>query len=150
MSFIVVDELKTTLSQEINLLYDRVYQIDGISVKILMFNAPSGTFTVSLKDSDDNTLASDTFTSAEIKTALGTSDDYAYCFVPISIYAPLKKASYTLELSASGYTYAENSFIGWIKSYENVYNSISGNPANYTANPFDFLLHERVREDLLR
>lgn len=149
MSFVVVDELKTTLTQRINLLYDRVYQIDGVSIKILMYNAPAGTFTVTLKDLLGNNLASDTFTSAEIKTALETSDNYAYCFVPISIYAPLKKGSYDIELSASGYTYSQSSFMGWIKSHENVYNSISGTPVNFTENPFDYLLFERTREDLV-
>lgn len=149
MSFLVVDELKTTLTQRVNILYDRVYQVSGLSVKILMFNAPSGTFTVSLKNTNGDTLASDSFTSAQIKTALETSDNYAYCFVPIDIYAPLKKGAYDILISATGYTYAQDSFIGWIKSHENVYNGVDGSPQSFTENPFDYLIFERVREDLV-
>ena len=68
MSYLVVDELKTTLSQDFNLKYDRIYHLAGIKVKVLMYNSPTGTFTVTLKDNGGTSLVSDTFTSAEIKT----------------------------------------------------------------------------------
>lgn len=150
MSYLVVDELQTTLTQQINLKYDRIYHLAGIKINILMYNAPSGTFTLSVKNAGGTTLASADFTSADIKSDLSTSDNYAYLYKALNIELPLKKGSYDLVLSSSGYTYSSSSFIGWIKDYENIFNATETAPANFTENPFDVLIYEKIREDLTR
>jgi len=149
MSKLVVDELKTTLSQSITLTQDRIYHIGGIKINLFMYNSPSGTFTLSLKQGA-TTLVSETFTSAELKSDLSTSDDYLYLYKAFSLNARLKKGTYTLEISSSGYTYSSSSFLGWIKSHENIFNEQSDTPIDFTYNPFDYLIYERVREDLVR
>lgn len=149
MSYIVCDELKTTLTQTINLKYDRVYQIAGIKINVLMYNAPSGTFTLSVK-SGVTTLASANFTSADIKSDLSTSDNYAYIYKALNIELPLKKGSYDLVLSSSGYTYDKASFLGWIKSHENIFNSQETVATTFVDNPFDVLIYEKMREDLVK
>ena len=70
--------------------------------------------------------------------------------MPIDVYAPLKKGTYKIELSSSGYTYSNSSFLGWIKSHENIYNDLESTPIDYTYNPYDYLLYEKVREDLVK
>ena len=150
MTTIVVDELVTTLSQNITLNSYRNYHIAGLKLRLLMYNAPAGTFTVSIK-SGANTLSSYSFTSADIKTELNTTDNYAHLYKVISIpYTILKSGSYEIELSSSGYTYAFGSFIGWVKSYENIFNEREDSLDDITNNPFDILVYEKIREDLSR
>lgn len=149
MSKIVVDELITTLTQDVNLVYDRIYHVSGIKIKILMYNAPAGTFTLSIKQSG-NTLASKSFTSADIKSDLSTTDNYAYLYKALDFSLPLKKGTYNLELSSSGYTYDIASFIGWIKSHESVFNTVTGTANTFADNPLDVLIYEKLREDITR
>jgi len=149
MTTLVCDELITTLSQTINLSYDRIYHFAGLKIKLLMFNAPSGTFTLSIKKSGD-TLASADFTSADIKADLTTSNDYAYLYKALNFSLPLKKGSYELVLSSASYTYSDTSFMGWLKSYISVFNEEVDASVRYVDKPFDFLIYENAREDLTR
>jgi len=149
MTTLVIDELKTTLTQSVNLNYDRVYHVAGLKIKLLMYNNPTGTFTLSLK-TGATTLASASFTSADIKTDLSTTDNYAHLYKALSFSLPLKKGSYDLVLSSSGYTFSDSSFLGWCKSYTNVFNEEVDSSASYTNKPFDFLVYENVREDLIK
>jgi hypothetical protein len=149
MTTLVCDELITTLTQTVNLSYDRVYQIAGVKIKLLMYNAPTGTFTLSLK-SGATTLASDTFNSAEIKTDLSTANNYAHIYKALTFNLPLKKGAYDLVLSSSGYTFSTSSFLGWCKSFENVFNEEVDNTVEYVDKPFDYLLYANVREDLIK
>lgn len=154
MTTLVVDELTTsgTLSHTVNLNQQRIYQIEAIKIKILMYNAPSGTFTFTVKDSDSNTLFTDTFDSAELKNDLDTTDDYLYLFkiIDCNNSLVLKSGSYDFELTASGYTYSSGSYLAWIKSHENIFNEVNGTSTSYANNPYDVLIYERVREDLTR
>lgn len=149
MTTLVVDELLTTLTQTVNFEYDRRYHVAGIKIKLLMYNSPSGTFTLSLKDGA-TTLASADFTSTVIKSDLSTSDNYAHLYKALTFSLPLKKGSYDLVLSSSGYTYSSSSFLGWVKSYENVFNEEVDSTQPFNNKPFDFLIYENVREDLTR
>lgn len=147
MSKVVVDELITTLTQQINLKNDKIYHIEGLKIRLIMYNAPAGTFTLSIK-SGATTLASVNFTSADIKSDLSTSDNYALIDKALNIVAPLKKGSYDFVLSSSGYTYSQSSFIGWVKSHENIFNSQESVATSFLDNPFDVLIYENKRCDL--
>jgi len=149
MSYIVTEELIGTLTQTITLTYDRVYHIAGVKIKLLMYNTPSGTFTLSIKQGA-TTLSTATFTSADIKTDLSTTDDYAYLYKALNFSLPLKKGSYDLVLSSSGYTYDASSFLGWIKSHENVFIEPTTAIGNFIDNSLDVLIYEKLREDISR
>lgn len=149
MSYIVTEELITTLTQTITLSYDRIYHVAGIKIKLLMYNAPSGTFTLSIKQGA-TTLSTATFTSADIKTDLSTTDNYAHLYKALNFSLPLKKGSYDLVLSSAGYTYSASSFLGWIKSHENVFIEKTTTPDSFIDNPLDVLIYEKMREDLTR
>ena len=116
-----------------------------------MYNAPSGTFTVNFK-SGATTLATQSFTSADIKTDLSTTDNYAWLYKAISFpnLLAVKRGSYDIELTSSGYTYSAISFIGWVKSHENIFNDREDAFVDFTTNPQDVLIYERMREDLVR
>jgi len=146
MSRVYCEELITTLTQEISLTQDRRYHIPAISLGIVFYNAPSGTFTVSVK-SGSTTLVSDTFTSAELKSDLSTSNDYGYLKKEFQFTSDLilEKGTYDIELSSSGYTFSESSFIGWIKPASNIFITHTTNDSVYTNNPFDILIYERKK-----
>ena len=151
MTTIVCDTLETTLTQTVNFKYYRRYHIEGIKVRLVMYNSPAGTFTLSFK-SGATTLQTKNFSAADIKTDLGTSDDYAYIDKAIVFDTPVivKNGSYDLVLSHSGYTESPTSFLGWVKSHENIFNELESAPVDYTYNPFDVLIYEKVREDIIR
>lgn len=152
MSTIVCDELITTLTQTIVYNDDKlVRHIGGIKPRILMFNAPTGTFTATLKLGASE-LASQTFTSASIKTLMATTDNYAYLYVPLlfDTVCPIAPNTYTIVLSSSGYTYSGSSFIAWIKSFESIYITPTDAYISPEDNPMDILIYENVREDLIR
>ena len=151
MTTLVVEELKTTLSQNFTINGERRYQLVAVRPKIYMHNAPNGTFSLSIK-SGSTTLASKSFTSAEIKSDLSTSDNYAWIWknLAFDFTVPLEKGDYSLELSSSGYSFSSSSYIGWVKDHESVFNTISGNPTSSLDNPFTFQLFEyRTRESFL-
>lgn len=147
MSKIVVDELINTLTQSITLNQDRIMHIEALKIRLYMYNAPSGTFTLSVK-LGATTLSSQSFTSADIKSDLSTSNNYALIDKLLLFDLPLKKGTYSLELSASGYTYSQNSFISWVKSHENIFNEQSSVADSFLSNPFDVLIYENKRCDL--
>ena len=148
MTTLVLEELKSTLQQTVNLTLNRRYNIEAVRPLLYMHNAPAGTFTLSIK-SGVNTLTSKSFTSADIKSDLSTVNNYAYLWknLTFSEIALLKNGSYILELSSSGYTFSSSSYIGWIKEHENLFNETSGTPLTDLDNPFSYQLFEHRRSE---
>lgn len=146
MTQILCEELRTTLSKSFTLTGTQVWQVNACRPKLVMYNAPSGTFTLSIK-SGANTLGSADFTSADIKSDLNTSNNYAYIHKVLQFTndIPLRAGTYTAELSSSGYTYSVNSFIGWVKETESVFETIVGTINNETNYPFTMQLFENKR-----
>lgn len=144
MTTLVYDALETTIEQDFTINLNRRYTIEAINPYLMMFNEPSGTFTFSVLDSDTNILSSDTFTSADIKTDLSTSDSYAHIRKVIQFDNPLhlSRGTYTLKLSSSGYTFTESSHLGWVREFENIFNETTGTPSSDSENPFSFNIYE--------
>jgi len=84
------------------------------------------------------------FTLSEVKTAIGTTSNYIHSFIPIMPLTPLKieKGSYSLRLSASGYSPNASSFIGWIQQFEDVQNVMSYLPLDDSQNSLAFRVKE--------
>jgi hypothetical protein len=143
MTTLVVEELKTTLTQNFTIDLNRRYTIAGIRPYIYMHNAPAGTFTLTLKEGV-NSLASQTFTSTEIKSNLSTVDNYAHIYKALTFTNPihLSKGSYSLTLSSSGYTFSTGSYLAWVKEYENIFNTTDGANDTDFNNPMSFQLFE--------
>lgn len=119
MTTLATTELITTLDQNITYTGEKPIHIQGLKMRLVWFDSPVGTFTVSFK-SGSETLASKSFTVADIKTDLSTTDDYGYIYKGIEFGTafPIVSGTYTVELSSSGYTYSESSFLGWVKDHE--------------------------------
>lgn len=145
MTKFLCEELRTTLSQTFTLTGSRVFQISAMRPFLVMYGAPAGTFTMSIK-SGANTLGSVSFTSADIQSDLDTSDTYAYINKALQFDQPLplRAGSYTAELSSSGYTFGFT-FLAWIKRNESIFVTIDGTPADETNNPFTMELWEKKR-----
>ena len=148
MTTLVLDELKTTLEQNITIDLKRRYDVAAIRPYIYMHNAPAGIFTLSIK-TDTETLASQDFTSAEIKTDLSTSDNYAHIWKVIQFNDPvfLLDDDYILELSSSGYTFSESAYVGWIKEHESQFNDTSFTGLYDIDRPFSFQIFEHKRRN---
>jgi len=136
MTTLLVDKLVETLSQDITVTSSNRIHVAAFIPYIYMCNAPAGTFTFSLIQ-NSITIFSKTFTSTEIKTSLATSNNYAHAFYPLipDYLVQMSSGSYTVKLSASGYTPSESSYLGWIRQFENIQNEMSYTPTTDRQNP---------------
>jgi len=110
-----------------------------------MHNAPAGTFTLAIKRGSE-TAFSASFTSADIKTSLATANNFAHVFFPIVPSQPfhLDRGTYSVELSATGYTATDASFLGWIQQHEDLNNILDYVPSGDDQNPLALRL-KRIR-----
>jgi len=136
---LVVSELITTLSQTVTITGEERLSFASIRPYIYMHNAPAGTFTLSVK-SGAATLISKSFTSSEIKSDLTTTDDYAHLWKALIFDNPfqLGKGEYELELSSSGYSFSNTSYIGWVKEHENRFNDQTGEEVSDFSGPYSY------------
>ena len=137
MSTLLVDSLDTDgiLSQEFRISLDTRYNIGAIIPYLYMHGAPAGTFYLGVQKNGSE-IFSQSFTCADIKTALDTTDDYAHVFFPIVPNLPLylEKGIFSVNLYSSGYV-SGSSFLGWVKQHENLNNELDYTPVNDLENP---------------
>lgn len=146
MTTLVTTELIDTLSQDITYSGEKNIHIYGLKLRLVWFNSPSGTFTVSFKDGA-TTLASKSFTVADIKTELSTADDYGYIYKGIVFDNPfpIKNGTYQIELSSSGYTFSSDTFLGWAKDYEDNFIQTTDSFTDFSA-PRSVLIYTLKRQ----
>lgn len=101
-----------------------------------MFGAPAGTFTLTVSQ-DSIDLCSKSFTSADIKTALSTVNNYAHVFYPVIFDNPVffERGLFDVTLTASGYSASSSSFIGWIQQHEDLNNILDYESFTADKNP---------------
>lgn len=95
---------------------------------IVSFGDPSGTFTMTVKDADGNTVASKAQTVSAIKTAASLTNSYFHGWVKFELSSEVilyPGRSYTIELSSSGYTYSDSAYFGWGIEHEFSHNDFS-------------------------
>ena len=144
MSTLLVQKLETELAQELSYKLSDRCQIGAFYPYLYMHNAPSGTFTIELLNSDDDAVMTKSFTSADIKASLSTSNNYAHVFYPIIPTNPIQieYGNYTIKLSASGYSPSDSSYLGWIQQHENIQNIMDYAPAFDTQNSLAIRIKE--------
>jgi hypothetical protein len=140
---LLVDELTDSLEQVFNLTDNRTHHLKAIRPYLYVHNNPSGTFTLEVL-SGSNVLDSVSFTSYDLYNSLNTEDLYAHLLyrVDLNKTLPLKKGTYKLKLSSSGYIYSDSSFLGWVKEHENLKGEVNGVPSSDSQNPLTFELVE--------
>ena len=137
MTTLVMDTLESTLSQSLSFKLNRRVQV-GSLVPYLYVHNFTGSVSLSLTGAS-GTLFSKTFSLADIKTSLGTTDNYHHVFYSVIPTNPtqLEKGEYTLTLAAgSGYSSTGISFIGWIKQHENIQNEMDYIPLSDIQNSY--------------
>ena len=140
MSKLLVEELEaTTLSQSFTIL-NRL-ALSAVRPLLYLHNDPTGTFTLTIKNGSE-TVTSASLTGAQIISNAGfTAGQYHYGFFKFDMSAILNiDTTYTLELSSSGYTFSEASYLGWIREHENNTNSIDGTITSSLSNPLSYQL----------
>ena len=144
MSTLLVQRLETELAQTLSYNMSGRCQVGGFYPYLYMHNAPSGTFTFELLNGDDDVIMTKVFTSADIKTSLSTSNNYAHVFYPIIPTNPIQieYGNYTIKLSASGYSSSDSSYLGWVQQHENIQNIMDYTPAFDTQNSLAIRIKE--------
>jgi hypothetical protein len=141
---LVIEELKTTLTQEFTILTKPRMNIVQIRPHLYVHNSPSGTFTFSILDSSNNVLISSNFQSQSLYDALDTVNQYAHGYFNMMLNEiSLDVGTYKLRLSSSGYTFSEISYLGWVRDHEDLKNPISYTPASDLENPLSFEIWAR-------
>lgn len=150
MSYLVLDELNTTLDQVFTVPANTRIVSERIRPRIYIAQ-PSGLMGGSLKlsimnDTATTTLDSLTQSMADIRTSGSTNltDNYYYGHISFVWEKPiiLQAGTYTLRLEGiSGYTYSVSDYIGWIKDHEDIIVDIDGLPSISEDNPFSFEIY---------
>jgi hypothetical protein len=140
---ILCAELVNELIQPVT--FEKEFTLEGIYPFLLMINSPSGTFNFEMIK-DATTIFFKSFTSADLKAALGTTNDYLYSFHPIVPSSPIrvKRGNYTFKLSHLGYTFNESSFLGWGQQHENRQNSVSYTITGSSNIPLAFRIKTKI------
>lgn len=125
MKLLVEELLAVTLSQTITV--NKRIIVDSIRPRLYLHDDPAGTFTLSIKQGA-TTLGSKSLTMADIKTNAGFADNqfhHGFFRFQFANQVVLNPGTYTVELSSSGYTFAEASYLGWIIDHEDLTNTIT-------------------------
>ena len=140
MTTLVVEELRTTLTQEVTLSLPRRYHVDTIRLHLYFHNSPSGTFSFSILDQSDNVIASKSFTSAQFYSAIPTANIYAHAYFSVQLdnKVHLPSTVYKLRLSASGYTFLNTSYVGWVRDHEDLKVPLGFIPDSDLFNPLSY------------
>lgn len=143
MSEFPVEELVATLTQ--SMTASKAQSIEAVRLHIYKHNSPAGSLIVKIKDSNGGVLAtSNTVTISSISSAA-----FFHGYIRFDLnHSFLASDAFNLELSSSGYTFAESAYIGWVKDMsDNDYRKYS---TGYTPNigfvsPLDCEFWERKK-----
>lgn len=147
MTTLLVDKLGTSLEQNITVTGTERVHIAAFIPYLYVFNIPDGTFTFQLIKSSV-VIFSQSFTSADIKTSVGTANNYIHSFYPIipTVLVQMLAGNYTVKITSSGYTATEASYLGWIRQHENIQNGIDYTPTSDRKNPLAIRIKTYKRE----
>ncbi len=147
MTTLLVDKLGTSLEQNITVTGTERVHIAAFIPYIYVYNNPAGTFTFQLIKSSV-VIFSQSFTSADIKTSVGTANNYIHSFYPIvpTVLVQMLAGNYTVKITSSGYTATEASYLGWIRQHENIQNEIDYTPTSDRKNPLAIRIKTYKRE----
>jgi hypothetical protein len=125
--------------------------ITFVRLHLCKYLSPTGTFVATIFDADNHVLAQSSQTLAEMQAAGNAqlTADYYHGHVTFQFDRAimLRPGDYKLRLSATGYTYDPDVFIGWVKADVDRAIPVTGDtsPEALSA-PFDFEMYalERV------
>lgn len=123
MSVLLVEELKTTLQQEV--IPESTQLIRAVRIDLLKYGNPSGSLKVTIKDQHNNTVAS----SSLIAISSISPELYYHGFIRFDLSAHLKaNTTYSVILSSQGYIFSDSQYIAWKRDYSHQgYNLVADN-----------------------
>lgn len=140
MSYLVVEEYRTDALSQYFTLSERV-QLRAIRPLLYFHNDPTATITLTIKNGATE-IASVTQTYSEIEASAGwSSGQYHYGVVKFGFTDDVdlqRGVTYTMEISASSYTFSESSYFGWVKPHEDLINYFSDEIESDFENPFGY------------
>lgn len=111
--YLVVHELKTSLYQEITTT--RSMQIVALRPHLYRHLSPAGSLQMQIWDASGNLIGS----SASVNISAIGSGNYWHGDQEFTISTELKESTiYRLALVASGYTFAETAYMGWVNDFD--------------------------------
>lgn len=143
MTTLVVAPLRTDLSQTISVQENKIINLAGIRPYLYLHNSPTGTVDLNIKYSA-TTIATKTFDLAQVKTDLGTADDYMRVWYRVQFddVVNLNEGQYDIELSSNTYSFSSSSYVAWVQEHEYLTNTLGYTPAGDQENPFSLQLWE--------
>lgn len=125
MSTLLVQELHTELVQEFRFRTSQRFIVGSFSPYLYIHGLPSGTFTFTV-EKNGTEIFTHSFTAAELKTEMGLTSNYFHVFFPFLPDFPvlMERGGFTARVTASGYEYRNDSFIGWVQQFENTQNEM--------------------------
>ena len=134
---ILVRDIDPVITQSMTFKLQNRYILKSVAPFLVMVGNPPGTFTFGIY-SGLIPIYEQSFTSGDLKTALETTNNNAYVYYPFLVNKRLKKGNYTLKITASGYSPASNSFLGWAQQHESIQNQMEYLPSNDSENSLAF------------
>jgi hypothetical protein len=146
---LLVETLTSELSQDIRLAGEERFSIGAIIPYVYMHNSPSGTFYLKVINGVTEVF-SQAFTSSDIKSSIPTTNNYAHVFYPIVPILPIQldPGVYTIKITASGYSNSSTNFLGWIRQFEDLNNTLDYVPTSDDQNPLAIRLKIYKRGEL--
>ena len=143
MTSLAVEELKTTLNQEI-LVGDNNLNVEAIRPRLYKHNVPAGTLQVQVRDTNDKIIStSNSITITDISAVA-----FFHGFIRFDINAGLKAGTtYRLFLVPSGYTFTESDYVGWVKDHEDTQIGVSYSPSSGFLSPLSAQIWARNRTE---
>jgi len=144
MTQLAVSELVNTLTQEFTYTKQSRCIVDSIRPYLYIHNNPSGTFYFDIIQSG-TTIATSSFTSSTLYSALSTTDLYAHLFYKLTFDKDfiLNKGTYTIKMRHTGYSYLDSSFIGWVHMHDDPINDYTYNAVVDNQLPLTFEIYEK-------
>lgn len=146
MTSLVVDELITELSQDVNIL--QKMSVGSIKWHFYVHNMPAGSFFFEIRRGGD-LYATFNFNSSLLRSSFGGTSNYFRVFYPFSNQAPiyLYPGQYTFKITCTGYTYSASSFLGVCKDWDQYFGQELGSNPEFTEHPYSFrIIERRLRE----
>ena len=143
MTTLIFEELKGVPIEQTIVVSERI-SFKAIRLYLIKALSPSGTMTLKIKDGSE-IVGQGNLTSLEMESGDSnvTALNYTHGFFDFGIDdLVLNEGVYTLELSTSGYTYAPDTYFGWVKEFENRTNNLTGTVTNVTDSPLSFQIWE--------
>lgn len=136
MSKLLVEPLITSLEQEFSFKLEGRCLLASVAPYLYMHNSPAGSFYFSVYKGEELVFIK-TFSSAQIKAALSSSDNFARVYYPMIPSNPVffTKGTYRATLEATGYSFNSDSFLGWVREHENTQDEMDYVPAADNHNP---------------